>query len=271
MKRITTLVFLGIAIISSAQDKKKFFDHIDVMLSFHAGESSMEKDGWGKLIKTPNPAYSIDTFYPGRLVTDQRNRNRIDLFHSMSVGVRVSKTIIRGNEKNEMPERLECRLALLAGTLFRTRAFYSNYDPRLMLPPGEFRYRLAELTYRRYCINLNSHLVYKFRDLFFKRENLLYFIGMGAGITANMDGHTRENLFTYRITPVSGDYVITEEDNMSRLEKTGTRIDPYFTMVMGAEFRCTDRFSFLIEANPIYNGRTYSSGGYLSAVFRFKL
>jgi hypothetical protein len=270
MKRITTVLFLIVSILASAQDKKKFFDHIEVMLNLHAGESSLEKEGWGKLVKTPNPAYSMDTFYPGQLIL-QRTRSRPDVFNSASIGVRVAKTVARGNEKNKVPERLEWRLALIAGTITRTRASYSNYDYQQPLPAGEFTYRQVDLTYRRHCIDLNTHLVYKFRDPIFKQDKLVFFFGMGAGATANIKGHIRENLFTYRATPSSFGYTITEENNMSRFEKTNTRIDPYFTMVMGGELRCTDHFSILFEITPTSNSQTYSSGGYLSSVFRFKL
>ncbi|HEX2629908.1 MAG TPA: hypothetical protein VHM26_12875 [Chitinophagaceae bacterium] len=272
MKRITTVIFLLINILASAQDKKKFFDHIEVMLNLHAGESSMEKDGWGKLAETSNPAYTIDTFYAGSpSFTLNPRRGVPDIFSSASVGVRLSKIVLAGNEKNKVPERLEWRLALMAGTVSRTRASYSNYDYQQPLPSGEFRYRQVDLTYRRHCVDLNSHLVYKFNAPLFKQDKLLFFVGMGAGATANIDGHIRENLFTYRATPSTFGYTITEENNMSRFEKVKTRIDPYFTMVMGGELRCTERFSILFEFTTTTQKQTYSSGGYLSTVFRFKI
>lgn len=272
MRKIATLLFLFYGLLAAGQDKKKLFDHIEVTLNFHMGETDVDKDGWKNLIRKPNPGYAIDTFYPGALSLKLNPRRGVpDIFSSVSVGVRLAKTIVAGNEKNKVAERLEWRIALLAGTTTRTLASFSNYDYQQPVPSGEFTYRQLDLTYRRHCIDINSHLVYKFRDPIFKEKKLFLFFGMGAGAKANINGHIRENLFTYRATPSTFDYTITEENNMSRLEKVETRIDPYFTMVLGSELRCTDRFSVLFEITTTEANQTYSSGGYLSTVFRFKL
>lgn len=174
-KSATTILALLLFCLMASAQKKKFFDHIDVMLNLHAGESDMEKDGWTRMIDKANPGYVIDTFFPGMLI-DQRNRHRIDIFSSASVGVRLAKTVVKGNQKNKTPERLEWRLALLAGTTSKTISHYSNYDYTQPLPAGEFTYRQLDLTYRRNCIDLNSHLVYKFRDPFLGSQTFSSFL-----------------------------------------------------------------------------------------------
>lgn len=270
--RIVAATLLLLCCQLALAQKKKFFDNIDVMLNLHISETDMETDEWKKFIRTPNTDYSIDTFYRGVPRIDWNRRGHPDIFMSASVGVRLAKTVVPGNQRNNVPERLEWRLSLLAGTTSRTSNRYSNYDPQQPVPATEFVYRQLDLTYRRNCIHVNSHLVYKFRGPVFKEKKVLFFFGMGAGATVNFNSHVRENLFTYRVTPTAtAVHTITEEDNMTQLQKVKTRVDPCFTMVMGSEFRCSERLSLLFEITTTEDNKNYSSGGYLSTILRFKL